>query len=113
MRGYEPIMGPERQSRAESGDVAGAEADFLGLEAAARRSEHSRREHLLDVLSSGRIIMAWVLIVAAIVFIGIMGWHYFAPTQWGWLDDAQINRAESAIAGGAVSLFILFLRRYL
>lgn len=113
MRSDESIPGPERQSRVESDDVIGAEAHFLGLEEAARKSEHRRRERLLDVLSRGRIMLAWVLIGAAIVFIGIMGWHYFAPTQWGWLDEAQINRAESAIAGGAVSLLILFLRRYL
>ncbi len=113
MHSYEPIPGPELQSRVESDDVVGAKARFLGLEEAARKSEHHRRERLLDVLSSGCIILAWVLIGAAIVFIGIMGWHYFAPTQWGWLNEAQINRAESAIAGGAVSLLILFLRRYL
>ena len=113
MRSDESIPGPERQSRAESDDVIGAEAHFLGLEEAARRSEHRRRERLLDVLSSGRIMLAWVLIGAAIGFIGIMGWHYFAPIQWGWLDEAQINRAESALADGAVSLLILFLRRYL
>ena len=109
----ESIPGPERQSRAARDDVVGAEAYFLGLEAAARRSEHHRRERLLDVLSSGRIIPAWVLIGAAIFFIGIMGWHYFAPAQWGWLNETQLNRAESALAGGAVSLLILFLRRYL
>ena len=109
----ESIPGPERQNRAASDDVVGAEAYSLRLEAAARRSEHHRRERLLDVLSSGRIILAWVLIGAAIFFIGIMGWHYFAPAQWGWLNETQLNRAESALAGGAVSLLILFLRRYM
>lgn len=113
MRSDESIPGPERQNRAAIADVVGAEAYFLGLEAAARRSEHRRRERLLDVLSSGRIILAWILIAAAIFFIGIMGWHYFAPAQWGWLNEMQLNRAESALAGGAVSLLILFLRRYL
>ena len=115
-RSYESVLGPEQQSGAESNATADNESSLYAvgsLEEAARRSEHRRRERLLDVLSSGRIMLAWVLIGVAIVFIGIMGWHYFAPTQWGWLDEAQINRAESAIAGGAVSLLILFLRRYL
>lgn len=116
MRDDESILGPEQQSQAESSDEANVEASLIAdgrLGAAARRSEHRRRERLLDVLSSGRIILAWVLIVAAIVITGIMGWHYFAPTQWGWLDEAQINRVESAIAGSALSLLIVFLRRYL
>ena len=116
MRSDGSIPGPEQESRAESDNAADNESSLYAvgsLEEAARRSEHRRRERLLDVLSSGRIMLAWVLIGAAIVFIGIMGWHYFAPTQWGWLDESQINRAESAIAGGAVSLLILFLRRYL
>ena len=113
---YEFVLGPERQNRAESDATVGAESsihDDGRLEATARRSEHHRRERLLDVLSSGRIILAWVLIAAAIFFIGIMGWHYFAPAQWHWLNEMQLNRAESALAGGAVSLLILFLRRYL
>ena len=112
----ESIPGPERQNWAASDTAAGSESLSYAdgrLEAAARRSEHHRRERLLDVLSSGRIILAWVLIGAAIFFIGIMGWHYFAPAQWGWLNETQLNRAESALAGGAVSLLILFLRRYL
>ena len=115
-RSYESVLGPEQESRDETDAAAGAEAslhDVGRLEAAARRSEHHRRERLLDVLSSGRIMLAWVLIGAAIFFIGIMGWHYFAPAQWGWLNETQLNRAESALAGGAVSLLILFLRRYL
>ena len=116
MSSDESVPGPEHDRSTGSDDDADTEVSLIAggrLNEAARRSEHRRRERLLDVLSSGRIILAWVLIGAAIVFIGIMGWHYFAPTQWGWLDDAQINRAESAIAGGAASLLILFLRRYL
>ena len=115
-RNYEFVPRQERQNWAESDATADAESslhDVGRLEAAARRSEHHRRERLLDVLSNGRIILAWMLIAAAIFFIGIMGWHYFAPAEWHWLNEMQLNRAESALAGGAVSLLILFLRRYL
>ena len=110
------IPGPEQQSRAKNDDDAGIEAVLIAsgrMEDAARRREYQRRERLLDVLSYGRIILARVLIAAAILFIGVMGWHYFGPEKWAWMSSEQIDRAETAIAGSAVSLIILFLRRYL
>lgn len=117
MNNGENILGPEQESSVTSDDYeAGNEAALIAdgqLAEAARRSEHRRRERFRDVLSSGRIILAWVLLLAVILFIAIMGWHYLGPESLAWMSPEQIDQAETAIAGSAISLIILLLRRYL
>ena len=97
-----------RYSGSESGIIAGASYERIG-----RRNEFRRRERLLDTLASGRVLLARLLPYAVLIFIAVMAWHYLAPGKWHWMSLEQIDRVETALAGGAVSLIILFLRRYL
>ena len=97
-----------RYSGSESGTIAGA-----GYERIGRRNEFRRRERLLDTLASGRVLLARLLPYAVLIFIAVISWHYLAPEKWHWMSPEQLDRIETALAGGAVSLIILFLRRYL
>ena len=118
MSNGENIPGPEQQNSAKNYADAGTEEDRiargrLDLNEEAKRSEHRRRERLHDALSAGGITLVRILTEMVILIIAIMGWHYFGPEKWAWMSSEQIDRAETAIAGSAAPLVILFLRRRL
>lgn len=102
------LLDLSRYAGREDGIVAGANYEEIG-----RQNEFRRRERLLDTLASGRVLLARLLPYALLIFIIVMAWHYLAPQNWLWLSPEQIDRIETALAGGAVSLIILLLRRYL
>ena len=107
---------PDEQTKTENLDVAESESKLLtrGLyEEAGRRREFRRQEQLRDALASGRVLLARSLPWFALLFIVVMGWHYLGPTDWGWLSPEQIDHIETTLSGVAVSLIVLFLRRYL
>ena len=110
------VPAPDEQELPNISKYAGSESDFIAgheYEEIGRQNEFRRRERLLDTLASGRVLLARLLPYALLVFIIVMAWHYLAPQNWLWLSPEQIDRIETALAGGAVSLIILLLRRYL
>lgn len=81
----------------------------------AAANELRREQTLLDAQSRGKVIFANVL-PWAVLFIGgaiiiIMLFHYLAPTSWAWLEESQLDKLETALAGSATSAIIIYARR--
>ena len=100
--------GTSRPTGSETGFVTGHEYEEIS-----RRNEFRRRERLLDTVAGGRVLLARLLPYAALIFIAVIAWHYLGPEKWHWMTPEQLDRVATALAGGGVSLIILFLRRYL
>ena len=78
-------------------------------------NEFRRTQSLLDAQSRGRVLFANVLPWAALVIGGAiiitMLFHYLAPASWGWLQESQLDKLETAIASSATSAIIIYARR--
>lgn len=106
---------PEHQDRGSGNDDANREESAIagGTYAdQARVNEAKRREKMREALSDTAVFVAKAAPYVIIIIAGIMGWHYLGPAKWAWLSEAQISRVETAIAGGAISVVALLMRRY-
>ena len=110
---------PQQPGQRTTNDDANREESAIGSGVyenernAGRVNELRRRENMREALSTVAVFVAkatpYVLVIIAL----IMGWHYLGPEKWAWMTPTQIDRVETAVAGGAISLVALLLRRYL
>ena len=110
----ETVPGPDREGIPDNDDTARRESRLLAagnLQEEEERGRFRRDERLRDVLSSGRVFLFKLLPYALVLVALIMGWHYFGPEKWAWLSAEQIDRIETALTGGVVSVIILLMRR--
>lgn len=103
-----------REYAANPSPVSQEEESFYAKDQA-EANAFRRTQSLLDAQSRGRVLFANVLPWAALVIVGvviaIMLFRYLAPTAWGWLDESQLDKLETAIASSATSAIIIYARR--
>ena len=76
-------------------------------------NEYNRNEKLRNIWAW--CVIAFVVVSAAVLIIAVLSvaWHYLAPAQWSWLNDAQLHSVRSFLFSGAVVGAVGFVSSYL
>ena len=97
-------IGPDRKSsledpinHADVGKAPGSEEDELAAEA--QRAEFQRDQDVRNEVNKVVVHVvrygSWFAIVFILAVASILAFHYLAPSDWAWLNDAQIERIDS------------------
>ena len=82
------------------------------LDLVAQQKEHGRRERFRDNVSLGALAIVWTWMVAIMVSIIAVGFHYLTP--WGWLKPEQLPAVQTFVFSSAVVAAITgYIRKYL
>ena len=114
---HKNVPGPESLGDPSSDNDAAAVSEAAGfadrnLDEISKVNEHGRREKFLDHMSSGAIVILWVLMGITLFSIIAVGWHYLTP--WPWLSEAQLTGLRTYVFSGAVVAAVGgYLRRYI
>ena len=105
---HEDEPAPETPAR---GEVASFTANDYNQET--RRDAYQRARKLYAVLTWAGIIFLVAALLALLIIVGVLVWHYIVPEERLWLESERISKIESFFTGGITTGLVLLVREYL